>query len=1071
MKRKLLLFFLLISVTSLHAQEKPRSGLVTDDAGMPLERVSVQIKGTTGGGFTDASGAFRVMAKDNDILVFSMIGYNRTEVTARNVGAGFSLKLPKSESQLTEVVVAALGVNRRRSQTSYAIQQISGEEISRVRAPNFMQGLSGKIAGLSIQQNNVLGGSTNVQLRGIRSITNDNTALFVIDGVPYNNQSGARHTSGLGNSRQRLGFGGYDYGSAAADINPDDIESISVLKGAAATALYGSQGANGVVLVTTKKGKRGLGITVNTGVGVATLVKSTFPEYQREYGAGYESHWFNRDINGDGTPDRIARLDADASFGMPFDPSLMVYQWDAFDSTSPTYRKARPWTAAAHDASHFFRPGVSTNFSAFADGGSDKGTFKIGYTRNDDRGIIENSKITKNLVNFSGTLNLSDKITVGAMTNYSHIEGKGRYGTGYDGDYGRNIMTSFRQWWHTNVDIKEQRAAYFLNKRNATWNYHSPTDLTPYYWNNPYWSIYENYETDARSRYFGNVHLNYKIAPWLNLLARASLDTYDELREERVNLGSTGVSTYKRTNASFLENNFDLLLNIDKDLGDKLNFKALLGGNIRKQKSQTIFAETNGGLISDRVYSLTNSLNAPETPYEYVGRREVQGVFSGVTLTWNEMLTLDGTIRRDASSTLPDGNNVYYYPSGSLGFTFSKLLPEQRWLSHGKLRANVAQVGSDAPIGIVTDVYVGESPFGPRPQYRISTSKNNGALKPERTNSVEAGVEASFLDSRIGVDLTYYRTRTIDQIMPVNVSRATGYSFKYLNAGTVQNKGWEATLSLVPVKTPNFVWNVQANWSKNNNLVLELYGDAENFSIGSGFQGNITLNATKGRPYGMIRGRDFIYTNGQRTVGDDGLYLLTPNLNAEIGDPNPDWIGGVNNHFRYKNLSFSFLVDMRKGGDIFSLDMYYGLSTGLYPETAGLNAKGKPTRSPVDEGGGVILPGVTADGKPNTQYVENSYEVAFGTSTTPQKAYVYDGSYVKLREMVLTWSLPQPLLNRMKAFRGVDLSLIGRNLWIIHKNMPYADPEDNLGAGNLQGYQAAAYPTTRTVTFNLKFKF
>jgi TonB-linked SusC/RagA family outer membrane protein len=1071
MKRKLLSFFLLLCALSLYAQEKPRSGLVTDEAGIPLERVSVQIKGTTGGGFTDAAGAFKVTAKDDDVFILSMVGYNRLEVTAKNVNPTVPLKLIKSESLLTEVVVAALGMNRKRNQTSYAIQQISGEEIARIRAPNFMQGLSGKIAGLSIQQNNVLGGSTNVQLRGIRSITGDNTALFVIDGVPYNNQSGARRISGLGSNLQRLGFGGYDYGSAAADINPDDIETISVLKGAAATALYGSQGSNGVVIINTKKGKRGLGITVNTGVGVASLVRNTFPEYQNEYGAGYSQSWFNRDINGDGQPERIARVDADASYGMPFDPSLMVYQWDALDTSSPNYLKQRPWTAAAHDASHFFKPAVSTNFSVFADGGTDKGTFKVGFTRNDDRGIVENSRITKNLVNFSGTLNLSDKVTVGAMTNYSNINGKGRYGTGYDGDFGRNIMTSFRQWWQTNVDVKEQRAAYFRNRRNMTWNYKSPNTLEPYYWNNPYWSIYENYETDTRNRYFGNVHVNYKITPWLNLLGRASLDTYDELREERIAIGSTGVPTYQRTNASFLENNFDLLLNMDKDLSGKLNFKALLGYNLRKQKTQSIFAETNGGLISERVYALSNSLNALETPIEYVGRREVQGVFSGVTLSWNELLTLDGTIRRDASSTLPEGNNVYYYPSGSLGFNFSKLLTDWRWLSHGKLRANWAQVGSDAPIGIVNDVYIGEPPFGPRPQYRIATTKNNSQLRPERTNSMEAGVEINFLNNRVGIDLTYYRTRTIDQIMPVNVSRATGYSYKYLNAGTVENKGWEATLSLVPVKTPGFVWNVQANWSKNRNTVLELYGDAENFTIGSGFQGNITLNATKGRPYGMIRGRDFIYTNGRRTVGDDGMYLLTPNLNAEIGDPNPDWIGGINNHFRFRNVSFSFLVDMRKGGDIFSLDMFYGLTTGLYPETAGLNANGKPTRSPVDEGGGLILPGVTADGKPNTTYIENEYDVAFGTAATPQKAYVYDGSYVKLREAVLTYSLPQPLVSRIRVFKGLDVSLIGRNLWIIHKNMPYADPEDNLGAGNLQGYQAAAYPTTRSVTFNLKFKF
>src|SRR5690606_2319690 len=339
--------------------------------------------------------------------------------------------------------------------------------------------------------------------------------------------------------------------------------------------------------------------------------------------------------------------------------------------------------------------------------------------------------------------------------------------------------------------------------------------LIPNFWDNPYFTRYENYESDSRNRYFGNVNLNYKPLDWLNFLGRISLDSYDELQEERQAVGSVTTSSYTRFNRAYRETNFDLLANMDKDLSTRVNFKALLGFNLRRQHTQSIRASTNGGLIVPKVYALSNSLNTPNAPVEFDGTREVQGVFAGATFTWDEMLTLDATIRRDKSSTLPEENNVYYYPSVSAGFTFSRLLPDAAWLSYGKLRANYAEVGNDAGLFSVHDVYAVVPPFGSNPQSSVTGIKNNPDLLPERTRSAEVGLEVAFVRNRVGFDLSYYSAKTIDQIFPVVVSTATGYTSKFLNAGTVQNKGIELTLFGRPVQTRDFSWDININFARN----------------------------------------------------------------------------------------------------------------------------------------------------------------------------------------------------------------------------------------------------------------
>ncbi|MDQ3279451.1 MAG: SusC/RagA family TonB-linked outer membrane protein, partial [Bacteroidota bacterium] len=1031
-------------------------------------------------------GRFSIRVSDNATLLITASGF---EALTASAGAA-SFRMVRREGNLNEVVVTALGIRRSRNTLPYAAQQVTGEEVSQSRGSNFVNALSGRVSGVEIRQGNGMGSSTNIVIRGTKSLLNSNQAMFVIDGVPVDNSNttNAATATGRVNDVNNRPIGGYDYGNAAADINPDDIESLTVLKGAAATALYGSRAANGVVMITTKKGRKGLGITVNSGITVGKIDKSTFVKYQKEYGAGYSQSgystpasgtpntgfWF-KDAFGTGTMDLIVPTTEDASYGIRFDPNLLVYHWNAFDPTSPYYRQKRPWVAAQNDPSTFYETAVSNNNNILLTGGGDQATFKLGYTRSEEKGILPNSKLLKNLVNFGANYNILDNLTASASVNFSRIDGKGRFGTGYN-KY--NVNQSFRQWYQANVDMMELKEAYFRNQQNITWNWADPTKasgLKPIYMDNPYFVRYQNYQTDNRNRYFGNVALNFKATSWLNILGRISLDSYDELHEERIAVGSVGVPAYSQFNHTFRELNYDLIANVDQNLSADVNLKALLGTNLRRTTNLATYATTNGGLVVPKLYALSNSVNPLNVlPTDETAERiAVDGYFAGITLGYREFLTLDATARVDRASTLPVNNNTYWYPSVSGSFAFSKLLPTATWLSLGKVRLNYAEVGNSAPWGSTSDIYFKPAAFGSTTLFSLPDIKNNPELVPERTKSYEAGLEMAMFRNRLGFDVTYYSTKSVDQIFPVAVSNATGYTSKFVNAGTIQNRGVELSLYGSPVRTQNFSWNVNVNWTRNRNKVLELFDKSTNLQINPlNLQGGVSINATLGQPYGTIQGKTWVrHDNGGKLVGANGLYVLTTTTNNVIGNINPDWVGGISNSFRYKNLSLGFLVDVRQGGDVFSLDLYYGMATGIYPETAGLNDLGNPKRAPLTQGGGVIYEGVTADGKANTKRVDITTYGAYGYVNNPAAAFVYDASFVKLREANLTYTLPQSLFRRATFVKGIDLSIIGRNLWIIHKNLPYADPEENITSGNIQGYQSGAYPTTRTVGFNARLRF
>jgi hypothetical protein len=471
----------------------------------------------------------------------------------------------------------------------------------------------------------------------------------------------------------------------------------------------------------------------------------------------------------------------------------------------------------------------------------------------------------------------------------------------------------------------------------------------------------------------------------------------------------------------------------------------------------------------------------PEERYEQVG---TNGFFGSASLSLKNMIFIDGSYRMDQSSTLPSENRTYFYPSVSTSFLFSELM-DAGWLNLGKLRLNYAEVGNGAQWGYLRDIYIAASPFGNASLASVSSMKRNPDLKEERTKSIEAGLEMNMFLNRLGFDVAVYQTTTVDQIMPVDLSLATGFTNRIYNAGDMQNRGIEATLRGTPVKTSDFQWDITANWTKNVNEVISLYGDIENLTLEGGLQGGVSVNARIGEPYGTIQGSDFVYhENGQPIVRSNGYYQISPTSDIVIGYINPDWIGGVNNSLSYKDLSLSFLVDFQKGGDIFSLDLWYGLGTGLYEETVGTNDLGNPKRDPVipilddDENvigydpasGGFVLPGVQADGTENTIRIPGNNYRAYGWARNPNGRYIYDASYLKLRELLLTYRLPAKLMEKT-FISGASVSLVGSNLWIIKKNLPHADPEASQGAGNIQGWQSGVLPTVRNYGVSVSLTF
>ena len=1113
MKHRANLFALVIATFfSFSALAQNVTGIVSDaKTGEPIPSVSVKEKGTNNAAITNFDGKYSLKAGKNAVLVFSSTGYASGESTVS--GNTLNMSLSTSSNKLDEVVITAFGISRDKKSIGYAVQEVGGAEVSKVKDANFMSSLSGKVAGVNIRQSGTMGGSANVVIRGYSSLTGNNQALFVVDGIPISNA-----INNTGN--QKTGRGGYDYGNAAMDINPEDIDKVSVLKGAAATALYGSRASNGVILITTKKGsaKKGLGISIGSGYTVGTFNPSTFVRYQNEYGQGYgpyygpdtingvwtEAKMTAFDVDGDGILDICDPTGDDASYGMAFDPNLQKYGWNSLFPELATYGQSQAHTAGANTPAAFWETAITTNNSVAVDGGSENGTFRVSATQFNTTGISPNSSLKRNNFSFSGSQNLSDRLTISTTANYINQNAKGRSGTGYSN---KNPNQSFRQWYNVGVDILEQKAAYEATGKNLSWNaygYGAADPTAAHYFDNPYHMANESYSNDSRDRILGNVMTNYKINDWLDFMGRASIDTYSGMEEERQAVTGVDVPGYVRRNRTVSETNIDLVLTANKNFGD-FSVNGNLGSNVRRNAFSSISAETNGGLVVPGVYALSNSINAPIAPSETAYQVGVNGLFARASLGYKDYLYVDLTGRQDVSSTLPTDNNSFFYPSATLALVFSEVIDADA-INFGKIRANYAQVGADAPAQALANAYNMGTPFGSANLASAPSTNANASLIPESTVSTELGLEMMLFDNRVGFDLSYYDQTSSNQIMPARVSSTTGSIYKYVNAGVINNAGVEASLNLTPIRTNDFEWNMNLNWTRNRSNVVSLFEGAENLQL-AGVQGGITIEARPGQAYGVIYGtahaRDaagniVVQENDVFSRGRGGGVKYTRAEKEVLGDINPDWYGGLNNSFRYKNWTASALLDCQVGGSFFSLDTYYGYATGIYDLTAGLNADGNPIRNSIyDENyqaggsgaGGLKMTGVSlwdgstttdADGNAVNDYSNNVvgdyygdmsfYSNVLGYSRGVAEYHVWDASYLKLREVSLQYSVPADLLGQT-GIKGLDISLVGRNLAILWKANPYSDPEAGLSAGNIQGNQSGAYPAVREVGVKVNLKF
>ncbi len=1080
--QKLALFLslvLFIGLETLTAQTKAVSGKVVDNLGEAIPGASIIVKGTTIGTISRPDGSYQLnVPEDATSIVFTFVGMETQEISYTGQSA-INVTLQSNAVDVDEVVVTALGVSREKKALGYAVTDLGGEAVSKVKQQNLVSSMSGKVAGVRIRQSNNFGGSPNMTIRGNSSIFGGNQPLFVVDGVPVG--------GGTFNSRdQRNARTGYDYGSALSDINPDDIESMSVLKGAAATAIYGSRGANGVVMITTKKGKvqKGLGVSINSGITIGKIDKETFAEYQTEYGAGYGRYYGSTgyfedfDVDGDGNDDLVVPLTEDASYGARFDGSS-VYHWDSFVPESKNYLKAYEYKAAENDPSEFFETEISYTNNIELYGGGEDGTFRLSYTNYQTNGILPNSELDRNTIAFNGDNQINKKLKAGISATASFQDTKGRNSTGYSD----NLMSQFRQWWQVNVDVKDQERIYKQTGKNYTWNSTAATGgdaLTPIYWDNPYWTRYENYQTDSRDRFFGNVYLNFDAFDWLEITARVSLDTYNETREERRAVGSVPTefgllredesSGYQRQDIQRTEVNYDLMFNYNTNITDDLTLSGIVGFNLRDEKTDRVIGSTLGGLVVPGLYALGNSMAPNPFPFEELWDKRVYGAYAQASLSYKNYLYLELTDRIDQSSALPRDNNDYNYFSASTSMIISSLT-DISWLNLAKVRLSYAEVGNDTDPLNVFDTYERETNFGQYQRYSYRWTKNNQDLKEERTKEFEIGLETKVFNNRLGLDLSYYNKTTEDLLMPVEQSKATGYSRRWVNAAEVENKGVEVGLYGTPVKINGFSWNIGLNWATNKSKVLDLYEGLDNIVINT-YQGGISVNATKGEPLGTIRGTGFAYhENGEKIVNSSGYYVSE--TDQIIGDQNPDWNAGLTNTFTYKGLALSFLIDIQRGGDVYSLDMHYGQGTGILKHTVGNNELGNPKRNTLSEGGGILNPGVTEDGQPNTTRARADYYAGVyywgNNSRNPGALTVYDASYIKLRELSLTYNLPKSITSGIA--KNVALSFIGRNLWIIDKDVPYADPESGLSSGLSQGYLVGSYPTVRSYGFNVKIDF
>lgn len=1035
--------FMLLFVTHAWAQDRTVSGVVTDaETGEALPGVTVLLKGTSSGANTTVEGKYKIsIPSDGGVLVFTFIGMadQTVEIGSRSV---INVSMQTDIQQLSEVVVTALGIERDQKSLGYSVQKIGGDDIVNAGETNIVNSLQGKIAGVQIGGNSgAMGGSSRILIRGANSIAGNNQPLFVVDGVPIDN-------SNFNGSAQSRGSSGYDYGNAAQDINPDDIASMSVLKGASAAALYGNRASNGVIIITTKKGRKGKGIGVSVNSGVTFANPLVMPDYQNEYGGGAGP--FGR--NGDGQ--NVVAFAADQSWGPKLD-GRPARQWYSYYEDHPKFGQETPWVAHPNNIKDFYNTQVTLNNNVSFSGGNENGTFRLSFTNLDQKGIVPNSEMSRNTINFNGSYYLTEKLSANAGVNYVKTRTDGRPAQGYG-----NLVVQFNHFGQRQVDMNEL-SNYIVEAtgEQRSWNRTSEADASAKYADNPYWIRNKNLQNDGRDRVFGNIGLTYDFTDQLSLSGRVVTDFYTDRREGRTAEGSVDQSGYNEDVRQVSETNADIMLRYEGDINDDISLSTFVGGNIRMDDYQRNFTGTQGGLSVPDFYNLENSIGRPVVT-DYTEKRQINSWYASATVGFQDLVFVDATIRNDVSSTLPDGSNSYFYPSVSGTFIFSELdaLNGGDIFTFGKIRASVAQVGNDTDPYRISTVYAPLQNFGTRPAYTLPATLNNANLRPEQTNSYEIGAELRFLKDRLTLDATYYHNNSTDQIFEVDVSPASGYRSQIINAGQMINKGVELSLSGDVVKTNDFKWNILVNWAKNDNEVVSLTDGIDNYRLANDLFGVVSVDARKGERYGTIYGSDFkLDANGNRVIGTNGNYLSSEESQA-LGSVLADWTGGIRNSFSYKGINLSFLIDAQMGGSIHSITNLFAKYSGMTQESAEGNIRQV----------GVVVDGVTETGDVNTQAIDaiEFFQGHFGLGA----AHVYDASYVKFREMTVSYSLPNSIIGNT-PFTKINLAVEGRNLAILSKKIPHIDPENVTNSGNIQGLEGGALPSLRSYGFKVSLGF
>jgi len=1084
----LIVLFLFCGVQLVFAQRTITGTVTHADDGSIIPGATIRVQGTTLGTVTDLNGKYEIDVPESaTTMIFSFVGMVTQEVAIE--GTVIDVALAPDIQDIQGVVVTALGISREKKALGYAVQNVDGDALTKARDNNPLGQLAGKVAGVQISgSSGNMGGSNRILIRGANSVTGENQPLFVIDGVPMDN-------SNFNTTDAARGAGGIDYGNMANDINPDDIESMSILKGPSAAALYGSRGANGVIMITTKKGpkgKKGIGVSVNSGVAFETV--GLLPYYQRSYGGGYGGF---DEVEIDGKTRLLPAYAIDESWGPKYEGQSVVswfnlFDWEA-DGKPAGGLEESIWEAPANDVDAFFETGVTWTNNVAVTGANDDGSFRLSYTNMTSDGYMPNSQIDKNTVNFSGAHKLGDKLHANAVVTYIRTDALGRAYTGYDDN---NVMQKFTQWGQRQLDM--ERLSNYVNPDGTqrVWNRSAWNIQSPEYSNNPYWTAYENYTTDSRDRVYGNMGLVYDITDFLKVKGTVYTDFYTFRNHERIAIGSQETPYYSEGIRQYQENNYEALLMFDKQLSEDISLKVNAGANIRKSNYFRNIGETSGGLVLPDLFTLGNSVD-PVVIDDYNRKKEVHSLFGNASIGWKYMLYLDLTARNDWSSTLPTENNSYFYPSVTGTFVFSEMagLQDADWLSFGKIRAGWASVGNDTDPYNLMETYTNYAPnFNGVPRYSVPNSLPNANLLPERTNSWEVGTEMSFLDNRLGVDFTYYSMLTTDLITQIDISAATGYTSKWINAGQMSNKGIELMLSATPVRQSNFEWNFALNFSKNQNELLELYQDIENYRLING-PFKVTVNASVGQPYGVLMGSDFVEdADGNKIVGTNGRWQKTASTNEVLGSVMPNYNLGIINNFKIFGADLGFVIDIQNGGSYFSTSYMWGMYSGMLEETVwyddyeSLNVTpANPDAQDIREDG-VILNGfygywddateavvyTDADGNVVDAPVANETAISaerwcadFYSKADAQE--VFDASYIKLRELTLGYTLPKKLTGPINNLR---IAAYGRNLLIMGLDNRHFDPESAItSSGNIQGIEGAALPSMRNFGINLSFNF